>query len=112
MSDAYYEPGDHNVICDRTGHKIKRSQARKEWNGLLVRKESWEPRHPQDKIRGRPDRQSVPDPRPWSTQRFLSPTEVTASDLTGSGTPDSTDVGQAIWDGGHSVWDIGASLWD
>jgi len=112
MPKGYYDPGDYNIICDRTGHKIKRSQARKEWNGLLVRKESWEPRHPQDKTKGRPDRQSVPDPRPPQTQRFLGATEVTASDLTGSGTVDNTDSLNSIWDDGHSVWDFGASYWD
>ena len=45
---TYYRKGDANVICDRTGFKIKKSQARKEWNNLLVRKESWEPRQPLD----------------------------------------------------------------
>lgn len=45
---SYFRDGDNNIICDRTGFKIKRSEAQKEWDGQLVRKESWEARHPQD----------------------------------------------------------------
>lgn len=59
----YYRDGDYNVICDRTGFKLKRSECRKEWNNMIVRKESWEPRHPQDLLRSRPDSQHVDDPR-------------------------------------------------
>ena len=76
-----YIPGDYNVICDRTGYKVKASKTRKEWNGLRVRRESWEPRHPQDKIRGVPDHQAVPDPRPWQTDRFLDTGDVSEDDL-------------------------------
>lgn len=59
-----YRHGDFNRICDRSGFKVKASDTRKEWNGLIVRKEDWEPRQPQDFVRGRPDRQTVPDARP------------------------------------------------
>lgn len=81
MSDAVYRPGDHNVVCDRTGFKLKRSQCRKEWNNLVVRKESWEPRHPQDFLRVRPDRQDVADPRTRQDPVFLATNEVKAEDL-------------------------------
>lgn len=67
-----YKHGDYNVICDRSGFKCKASETRKEWNGLRVRKDFWEPRHPQDKIRGRVDKQSVADPRPDSDATFLA----------------------------------------
>lgn len=73
--------GDYNVIDDRTGMKRKRSQCRKEWNNLIVQKESWEPRHPQDFLRARPDNQQVPDPRPGGSDTFLGTNEVKASDL-------------------------------
>lgn len=77
----FYKPGDHNVVCDRTGRKFKRSQCRKTWDGLIVRKESWEPRHPQDFLRARPDHQQVSDPRSEPDDYFLSTNEVQASDL-------------------------------
>jgi hypothetical protein len=59
-SENTYVPGDWNVICDRTGFKVKASQTRETWDGLRVRKESWEPRQPQDYVRGVPDDQTVP----------------------------------------------------
>ena len=33
----------------------------------MVCMDDWEPQHPQDFVRGRADRQNVPDPRPDST---------------------------------------------
>lgn len=52
-----YIPGDHWVQCQRSGKIIRASEARREWTGLIVCKEYWEPRHPQDFVRARPDRQ-------------------------------------------------------
>ncbi len=77
----YYRPGSWNRICDRTGFKIKAEDTRKEWNNLIVRKESWEPRHPQDLIRSKPDHQQVPDPRTPQPDVFLATNEVKAEDL-------------------------------
>lgn len=74
-------PNSHNVICDRTGFKIKAYDSRKEWNGLRVRKESWEPRHPQDKITSIKDNQSVHDPRVFNTPRFLERNQIKPEDL-------------------------------
>lgn len=45
---SYFREGDYNVVCGRSGFKVKRSDCRKEWNGLLVDKRFWKPRHPQD----------------------------------------------------------------
>lgn len=80
MSDDYV-PGDYYVICDFSGFKIRRSEARKMWNGLLVHHRFWEPRHPLDTIRSKSDKQTVSDPRPESADRFLGTNEVKASDL-------------------------------
>lgn len=71
-----YIAGDYNVICDRCGFKKKRSECRKTWDGLLVCADTcWEPRHPQDFVRGRKDRQRVPDPRP-DTQTMFNETTI------------------------------------
>jgi len=78
---THFVLGDHNVICDRTGMKVKASQTKKQWNNLIVRKESWEPRHPQDLIRSKPDRQQVEDPRTEQEDYFLTTNEVSAEDL-------------------------------
>ena len=77
----FYRTGDNNVICDRTGFKIKASMARKEWNGLLVRRESWEQRQPQDLLRGRPDRQAARISRPGNADVFIAANSVKPNDL-------------------------------
>lgn len=56
-------PSDHNIQCDFTGFVYKRSQCRKMWNGLIVRADLWEPRHPQDFIRVPVDDTRVVDAR-------------------------------------------------
>lgn len=66
-----YVKGTHNVICDRTGFKVKRSQCKYEWNGLLVREEDWEERQPQDFVRGVPDGKPVKDLRPETADVFV-----------------------------------------
>jgi len=64
----YYKKGSWNVKCARTGFKIKAEDARQEWNGLIVRRESWEPRQPQDYVKGVPDNPAVPLARPRPAQ--------------------------------------------
>lgn len=78
---TYFLPGAYNVICERTGFKVKSTRTRKEWTGATVRTESWEPRHPQDLIRSVQDDQSVPDPNPEPEDVFLGDNDVSASDL-------------------------------
>ncbi len=67
-SDYRAGGGVYNMICDRCGFKCKSTQIKREWTGLYVCDSSvndcWEPRQPQDFVRGIPDRQSVPVPRP------------------------------------------------
>lgn len=63
--------GSWNVICDRCGFKYKSFQLRKEWTGLMVCKNCWEPRHPQDLIKIPKDDQSVPWSRPEPDDVFI-----------------------------------------
>lgn len=53
-------------ICDRTGWRYRRKDMRKEWNGLLVGKDVYEPKHPQLEPRRRnyADPQAIKDARP------------------------------------------------
>lgn len=81
MPANYYLPGAHNIQCDRTGFKVKSTQARKQWNNLIVRSESFEPRHPQDYLKSKQDQPGVRDARPRGTDYFLGANEVTASSL-------------------------------
>jgi len=52
------------VKCDASGFVCKKSETRKMWNGMIVRKDFWEPRHPQDflpNITERSPRETRPD---------------------------------------------------
>lgn len=113
---TYFAPGNYNVICDRCGFKVKASDTKMEWNGLRVCRRHWEPRHPQEFVRGRTDKQSVPNPRPEGRDLFLKPGDVTADNFNVTGTPDTTPAGNTTWDGGNTVWDFGVSggptTWD
>jgi len=66
--------GDYNVISDRSGQKLKRSQCRFTWDNLLVGIEEWEPKHAQIDIRGRDEQIAVPDSRPRQPDTFFTPT--------------------------------------
>ena len=74
-------PGDWYVWCERTGFKVPASETVREWGGKIVWNRVYEERHPQDYVRGVPERGSVPFARPKPTDRFLSDNEVTAADL-------------------------------
>lgn len=70
--DRHYVPGDFYRICDRTGFKVRAGRTRKEWTGRIVRTKSFEMRQPQDLVRGVPDWQAVPDPRPRQANQFIN----------------------------------------
>lgn len=92
MSQEGYRKGDHWLIDARTGFRIRRSDARKEYTGAIVHKDDWEPRHPQEFVRGKRDRQAVPEPRPEPIDTFNGPlvTELTAAAAAGARTIEVT----------------------
>lgn len=52
-------------ISDRSGFRYRLKDMRKEWNGLLVGKDEWEPKHPQlESLKVRPDAQAIKNARP------------------------------------------------
>lgn len=77
---AKYASGKHAyIICDRCGQRERYLDARKEWNGLKVCRECYEPRHPRD-IR---ERRDYNDPKPLHEPRpeETSPTYDAADNL-------------------------------
>jgi len=76
-----YDSGDHYVICDRCGFKVRRSQARRTWDNLIVCPVDFEERHPQDFRTGRKDKIYVDEPRSEPENTFLTTNQVVASDL-------------------------------
>ena len=73
------------LICDRTGFKIPVEEGLvEEWNGRMVRRKSWEPRHPLDVIRARGESKRDGSPRPEPQDQFIEDlyaSGVTADDL-------------------------------
>jgi hypothetical protein len=57
-------PGTWKVVCDRCGFWFHSDELRKEWQGLMTCNSCWEPRHPQDFVRGVPDHTAPPWTRP------------------------------------------------
>lgn len=84
MADNYRQ-GDHYIIDDTTGIKVRASETKKQWDGKIVHRSVFEPRHPQDLIRARRDNMAVKDPRPRPVDTFVGPltTTVAAEALAG-----------------------------
>ena len=60
-----YHPGDYKVICDQCGITYLRSECSTDWkNRIVCDRGCWEPRHPQEFVRAKPDITRVADARP------------------------------------------------
>jgi hypothetical protein len=72
------KPGDYLVCCQRSGETVYRSMCKMQWNNLLVRIKSWEPRQPQDFSRNVVEKMIVSEARPRSESLFVEdfPNEV------------------------------------
>lgn len=71
MARDYYEDAGWNAICDRCGFKFKATDLKQTWDGLMVCQDDWEPRHPQDFVRGVTDDQHVPWNRDEGPDTFI-----------------------------------------
>ena len=69
---SYYAKGEWNAICDVCGKKVKSHHLKKRWDGLLVCREDWEPRHPQEFVRAKADKQVPSWTRPEPSDTFTS----------------------------------------
>ena len=84
-------PGGHWVICDMCGCAIRNFDAKKTWDGLVVCPDDWEPRHPQDFIRGIPDDSSPKGlVRTEPQDTFVSLSYASATSTVPDGTFDNT----------------------
>jgi hypothetical protein len=80
-----YVAGDFWRICDRCGFRKRASATFRTWDGLYVCEEDFETRHPQDFVRGRMDRQNVPDPRPAPVDTVIGPLTTTVTAIAAAG---------------------------
>lgn len=103
-SDDEYRSGDHWVIDDRTGARIRSSDAVQEWNGTIVHREDAEQRHPQEYVRARADRQAARWPvRPEAPDRFIGSRQAlttaaasAGADLVALSSANGFDIGDRV----------------
>ena len=81
----YYRSGTYNGICDRCGSKFKFSDLKLEWDGLYVCTANgcWEPRQPQDYVKGVRDDMAVPVSRPDQPPVYIQDEIVTEIPIIG-----------------------------
>lgn len=79
----YLALGDYNAIDDESGFKCKASELVRRWDGYMVKRGGGgdEQRHPQDLIRLRAEKQSVPWARPVPQDQFVTVAPVDPSSL-------------------------------
>ena len=65
------------MLDDQTGQKVRASETQEQWDGKIVHKNNFEPRHPQDFVRAIKDDQSVPFSRPRAVDSFIGPLTTT-----------------------------------
>lgn len=71
-----HKPGDWLYCCQQCDDEVYASETRRQWDGLRVCRSCWEPRHPQDRIRAKKDKISVPFANP-PTYTYIDPNDVT-----------------------------------
>lgn len=64
MKKNYFISGEFNLLCDVCSKKIKAHESRHRWDGLIVCKDDWEMRHPQDFVKAKTDKITIPFQRP------------------------------------------------
>lgn len=89
VNDEGYRHGGFWRIDARSGFKVRGYNTVKEWTGNYVDKADFEARNAQDFVRGKADKQIVPDPRPRDpVDTFIGPlvTELTTAAVAGAQT--------------------------
>ena len=84
--------GDWNALCDSCGRKFKASSLKKRWDGLIVCREDWEQRHPQDLLRVQREQISVPWSRPYPAEDTFIPQYLTDNENEYLGLVETTAV--------------------
>lgn len=72
MSGWTYDSGQFNLYCDVCARKIKAQDAKHRWDGLIVCHADWEPRQPQDFVKAKIDKITIPFARPIETYLWVA----------------------------------------
>ena len=83
-----YKANGNWGVCQRCQVTVRAQSLRKEWTGLLVCHECWEPRHPQDFIRGRKENVVPAIVSPEPPERYLDVTFAATTTTIPTGTFD------------------------
>ena len=67
----FLQLGDWNAVCFECGRKFKASDLKRHWKGYYVCPSHWEPRQPQDFVRGVQDTQTPPWTQPMPADQFV-----------------------------------------
>ena len=79
-----YTRGQWLVICEACGRKYKNTELRQRWDGFMVCEDDWEPRQPQDFVRGVADMQNTPWVRDEEADTFNSDIVGVSNNLNGA----------------------------
>jgi len=71
-----YDKGEWSTICDVCGRKFRNQDLRQRWDGLKTCSDDWEPRQPQDFVRGVADYQAPVWTRPEPADQFVPVTII------------------------------------
>lgn len=82
MRTTWWQSGQYNTICDVCGFKMKSTDLRRRWDGLMVCQDDYETQHPQERIRPIPDQVKLPWTRPEGTDTFGSTSLVNGNLVT------------------------------
>ena len=98
----YLKLGTWNALCDRCGFKFKAEELRKEWTGWMVCERCYDPRHPQEFLKGHADNPQVAWTRPDSNAN-TSVTTIDGNSLTSDNYIDlNGDVDKTLTVGTHN----------
>ena len=99
-----WEAGNHWVYCDRCSSAVRAKDAKKTWDNLIVCPDDWEPRHPQDFVRGRADDMAAKEPgRSEPVDRFIDQICETRSAIAGIAIAGCAIAGMAVGEYGGST---------
>lgn len=92
-------PGTWAAICDRCGFRYASDLLKEDWQGLRLCRKCYEPRHPQEFVRGVPDNPAPPWTRPEPADLFVEfplCTLLTSVAMANMGTAGCATVGRTI----------------
>lgn len=95
MKTTWWKSGSWSALCDVCGFKFKAEDLTERWDGLMVCREDYETRHPQERIRPIPDQNKLPWTRPEPTDSFITIDYVTTAGCTIRSQFSQADIGTA-----------------